>query len=255
MGRDSACSAYSLLQSLQEPTYCPVSMYGAIEYQHCKVTDPKLNAAGKANPNPLVECQQCESRFAGGPYRIRGHILRISNRGGGICTSNTPAAVEARAMFQKVEDEMAATNKKKRKREELDELTNGSGTGASTDGLVQLSLEQAFAPCLKDKADEAVARFFYGDGVAFCKVDGDYFQEMLTAVAAYGPGYSAPGSKRLRTSLLDKEVENVKDRLKVRGERSPRTCAALLLHVYLALHSAVHLRYVLFCAAIPCGDE
>ena len=85
-------------------------MYGAIEYQHCKVTDPKLNAAGKANPNPLVECQQCESRFAGGPYRIRGHILRISNRGGGVCTSNTPAAVEARAMFQKVEEQWKLVN-------------------------------------------------------------------------------------------------------------------------------------------------
>ena len=108
-------------------------MYDAIEYQHCKVRDPKLSAGGKASANPLVECVQCEARFAGGPFRIRGHVLRISSRDGGICTSDTPAAVAARAMFQRLEDETAAKKQKKRKREELEELTKAlrsrSGAG------------------------------------------------------------------------------------------------------------------------------
>ena len=226
MGIDSGLHCTQSLAEPLRPTECPVNMYDDIEYQHCVVKDPKLNAAGKANANPVVEWVQCESKFAGGPYRIRGHILRISNRGGGACTSDTPAAVAARAKFQKIEDEMAANKGKKRQREELDELTNGSRTGASTTGLVQLSIEQAMAPCLKNNADEAVMRYIYADGVAFSKAESTYFKEMLAAVAAYGPGYP-PSAKRLRTSLLDKEVENVKERLKVRGQRSPKTSAAL----------------------------
>jgi len=121
-------------------------MYDAIEYRHCKVIDRKLSAQGKPNPNPGVKCIHCNSIFSGGTTRIRGHILRISKRGGGACTSDTPAAQEARALFQKVEDGLEANREKKRKRIKLDEITGASGTGGSSDGFVQLSSETAFSP-------------------------------------------------------------------------------------------------------------
>ena len=192
-------------------------MYDAKEYQHCKVINAKLTAGGRANPNPGVECIHCLAHFSGGPSRIRGHILGINCRGGGACTADDRAAQNAKVYFQKVEDDQAASKEKKRKREELDELTNGSGTGASFDGLVQLTIPESLAPCLKDKADQAVARFVMGEGVPFVKTESVYFRDMLAAVADYGPGYRPPSVKRLRTTLLDQEVENVKEQLKVRG--------------------------------------
>ena len=188
-------------------------MYDAVEYRHCQVIDIKLNAQGKPHPNPGVKCTLCNHKFSGGPFRIRGHILSIGNRGGGCCPSDTPAAQEARAYFQKVEDDLAAAKEKKRKRVELDEMTHASLTGNSSDGLVQLSIEAAFLPGLKGKADAALARFLYADGVPFIKSESPYFQEMLTAVGEYGRGYAPPSMRKLRTSMLDDEVHNVQQRL------------------------------------------
>ena len=206
-------------------------MYDAIEYRHCEVIDTKLSAQGKSNPNPGVQCIHCDSRFSGGPSRIRGHILRISNRGGGACTSDTQAAEDARDFFQKVEDSLEATREKKRKRNELDELTDASGCKGSTDTLVQISIETAFAPAAKAMTDAAVARFVYAEGVPFAKVQSPYFQDMLTAVGQFGRGYKPPSMKKLRTSMLDEEVENVKQQLKVNAQLRP--------HVAL-LHYACH---------------
>ena len=182
MGRDTVCTAYSPYKSLQTLPGCHDSMYDAKEYQHCKTVDPKLTEGGRANANPGVECIHCQSEFTGGPFHIRGHILSIRNRGGGACTADDTAAQDAKAYFQQVEDDMAANKQKKRKREELDELTNGSGTGGSTNGLVQLTMEEAIAPCLRDKADQSVARFLIAEGVPFVKIESVYFQDMLTAV-------------------------------------------------------------------------
>ena len=177
-------------------------MYDAIEYRHCVVIDTKLSAQGKSNSNPGVKCTHCSSVFSGGPSRIRGHILRINSRGGGCCASDTAPALEARALFQKIEDGLAAEREKKRKRSELNELTEGPGTEGSTASLIQLSIESAFAPGLKAKADAAVARLLYAEGIAFVKAESVYFQDMLSAVGAYGPGYRPPSMKRLRVGRI-----------------------------------------------------
>ena len=162
-----------------------------------------------------MKCIHCKSAFNAGPSRIRGHILGIGSRGGGTCTGDTPAAQDARNYFQTVEDGLEAARERKGKRWELDELTHASGTGGSNDSLTQLSIETAFAPGAKAVADAAVARFVYAEGVAFVKTQSPYFQELLTAVGSFGRGYSAPSMKKLRTSMLDEEVENVKKQLKV----------------------------------------
>ena len=199
-------------------------MYDAIEYRHCVVIDKKLSVQSKANANPGVKCIHCECCFSGGPSRIRGHLLGISARGGGLCTSDSSAAQEARTFFQSTEDGLAAQREKKRKRTELDELTGGPGTEGSSAGLVQRSIESALTPGLKAKADAAVARCFYAEGIPFVKVESAYFQDMLAAVGVFGRGYRPPSMKRLRTSMLDEEVENVKEQMKVRSHH--RQCSA-----------------------------
>ena len=103
--------------------------FDAKEFDHCKVIDPKLDARDKPSANPLVECIHCVSRFNAGVYRIRGHLLGISNGGGGKCTQ---APQDAKDFFQAIENENAATASKKRTRDDLDMLT--SHRGSATDG-------------------------------------------------------------------------------------------------------------------------
>jgi len=192
-------------------------MYEAAEYRHCVVIVRKLNAQGRPHANPGVSCTLCESKLCGGPFRIRGHILGIAKSGGGRCTSDTPAAQDARAYFQKVEDDFEAAKEKRRKREELDELTHVSRTGTSDGSLKQQSIQAALAPGLKQKADAAFGRWSYADGRPFLKSESVYLQEFLTVVGEYGRGYAPPSVKKLRSNLLDDEVHNVRQRLQVRG--------------------------------------
>ena len=115
---------------------------------------------------------------------------------------------------------------------------------------MQLSSEDSFLPGTQAKADAAVARFLYAEGIPFLKVQSPYFQDLLTAVGTFGRGYRAPSIKKLRTSMLDAEVETVKQQLKVRHHE--RRSAALLYYVR---HStrvtmALYLKSVLFNAAI-----
>ena len=110
-----------------------------------------------------------------------------------------------------MEDAAAAKREHKRKRDELDELTNASNDGS--DGLVQLSIEEAFLPGLKEKADSALARFLYAEGVPFVKTESSYLREFLQFVGAYGRGYAPPSMRKLRTILLDDGVLNVQQRL------------------------------------------
>lgn len=194
-------------------------MYEAVEYNHCVIIDQKLNAQGKAHPNPRVKCTHCTAVFSGGPSRIRGHILGISSRGGGTCSGDTPAAEAARTFFQEYEDGFETNKSKKRKRSELDELTEGPGTAGSSAGLVQQGIREAFMPKRKQVADQAVADYFYAEGTPFIKVESDYFQDMVTAIGNHGPGYKPPSMKRLRTTMLDEAVERVKQQMQVGGHQ------------------------------------
>ena len=60
------------------------------------------------------------------------------------------------------------------------------------------------------RADLAIARFFYDNCIPLNAVNSIYFQSMLNAVAAIGPGYKAPTYHAIRTKLLHdmkKEVQ------------------------------------------------
>lgn len=63
------------------------------------------------------------------------------------------------------------------------------------------------------QVDRAVARFFYGTGCSFNRLASPYFDEMLAAVAKYGPGYRKPNVNALRTTLLTEEVQSVQKQL------------------------------------------
>ena len=73
----------------------------------CKVIDPKLCAADKANPHPIVECVQFHCRALPYPWPHSSHYWERP-----ACICDTPEAQDARALFQRVEDDLAANKQK-----------------------------------------------------------------------------------------------------------------------------------------------
>ena len=114
-------------------------------------------------------------------------------------------------------DEVSEKNEvatKKQRMAELDAATRGStaqptGRGA---GPSQATVPGLFAAQKggKEAADRAIARFFYATGIPFNVADSTYFKEAIKAVAACGPTYCPPGRKALGTTLIDKELADVK---------------------------------------------
>ncbi|XP_050222873.1 uncharacterized protein LOC126672970 [Mercurialis annua] len=58
--------------------------------------------------------------------------------------------------------------------------------------------------------DMAVARFFYDSCIPLNAINTPYFQKMVDAIAAIGPGYKAPKYYALRTNLLGSMISEVK---------------------------------------------
>lgn len=75
---------------------------------------------------------------------------------------------------------------------------------------------------MRTQADEAVANFFFGTGVAFNVASNLYFKQMLARVGEYGPGYMAPCCSTIGTVLLDKAVKSVVQDLSLHGRNSAK---------------------------------
>ena len=65
----------------------------------------------------------------------------------------------------------------------------------------------------KEAADRAIARFFYAAGTPFNVADSRHFNVAIKAVAAHGPTYCPPSRKALGTTLIDKELSDVKHKV------------------------------------------
>ncbi|XP_073033773.1 uncharacterized protein [Primulina eburnea] len=77
--------------------------------------------------------------------------------------------------------------------------------------------------------DMSIARLFYDTCIPINAVNSVYFQQMVDAIAAIGPGYKAPKYNQLRTNLLGsmkKEVQLVVDGYRSVWEERGRTIMA-----------------------------
>ena len=84
----------------------------------------------------------------------------------------------------------------------------------SKENFNQSSLKQTTlsnAPrAAKEFSDNAVAKFFFSEGIPFAKVNSPYFREMLRSVSKI-PDYKPPNRHTLASKLLNKEYRNMRE--------------------------------------------
>lgn len=182
------------------------------EWKHVVIVDEK--AAGQAK----VKCVYCSKIFVGGAARIRNHFI------GGVLSDISKCSEVPDGLVKILKDEVNQKEdvaRKKRRNDELDAATRGptvipigdksTATGGGT-GLSQTTVPGLFAAQKggKEAADRAIARFFYAAGIPFNVAENRYFKEAIKAVAACGSSYCPPGRKVLGTTMIDKELADVK---------------------------------------------
>ena len=62
--------------------------------------------------------------------------------------------------------------------------------------------------CIRDSdlADQAIAKFFYANGLSFAAADpaaGSYYRNMVDAIKSVRPSYVPPGRQKIDGSLLE----------------------------------------------------
>jgi hypothetical protein len=190
------------------------------EWKHVVVVDDKTAS------HPKVECVYCSKVFVGGAARIRNHLIRGVLSDVSMCSEVPDDVVR---MFKEQVGHKKEVAKKKQRNNELHVATRGptamaigpitSAKSAGIGGGAGPTKSQATVPGLfaaqiggKETADRAVARFFYASSIPFHAADSTYFKEAIKAVAACGPTYCPPGRKAIGTTLIEKELMDVKRR-------------------------------------------
>lgn len=152
-----------------------------------------------------VSCQfcSCQPFQVSSVTRIIDHILgRTGTKG---CTADSD---EYHAAYQKVKDEEDAKQERKRRKHTLKSVSRaaeeepigkaGSTNKSSTSTQMPLVLNR----CTPQDADDAVARFFFGNNISTNIVDSKSFKKLVQAIRCAPLDWKAQSSRTLRTKGL-----------------------------------------------------
>ncbi|XP_050378398.1 uncharacterized protein LOC126795640 [Argentina anserina] len=134
------------------------------------------------------KCSFCGIKFHGSHYRVKQHLLKISDKGIRIC--------------QKIGDA---------KHMELTTLMESHELNTSKKRKgVSGPLEKAFNNGVREQLDGEIARMFYTGGLSFnLAKNPHYIRAFNRACACPIAGYRPPGYNALRTTLLQKERNHI----------------------------------------------
>ena len=171
-----------------------------------KLWEHVIDKSCDENGNHNMECIYCGMEFVGGANRILHYCACTGGLSGVGPCSQVPEDLK-----QQLVDKVAAEKLAKQKRNKLQALGRSSSAPEivsdqpaakkQRDGNIRSLLSKSN----KHETDRAVARYFYATGTPFNRLNSPYFDEMLSAVASYGPSYRKPHVNALRDTLLAEE--------------------------------------------------
>jgi hypothetical protein len=144
-------------------------------------------------------CMFCNTRVCStGASRVLDHLL-----GCVLC----PARVKEPLQALRAE----TTGKRKAKEEQQMFIEHAAAEELKNNKLAkalqrQQSLGQSFGAAESDLADQAIAKFFYANGLSFAAADpaaGSYYRNMVDAIKSVRPSYVPPGRQKIAGSLLE----------------------------------------------------
>ena len=61
----------------------------------------------------------------------------------------------------------------------------------------------------KNEAEDAIAEFFFANGISFNATRSPQYKEMMVKICAASPSFQPPGYNKIRTTLLDRGVSKM----------------------------------------------
>ncbi|XP_068650976.1 uncharacterized protein [Aristolochia californica] len=98
-----------------------------------------------------------------------------------------------------------------------------------------------------DQADIAVAKFLYDVGIPLSVVNSFYFQPMVDAICAVGPGYKVPSYHALRGKLLKKIVHDTRDLSQELRKSWEITGCSVIADRWMNKHDHMVINFLVYC--------
>lgn len=218
----------SPLNTMPDPTedsaYSAINVKKAMLQYVEKITKNKKKNSGGSQQ---WLCKLCDHVFNGSYTRVYHHLLAITGYGVKICTCSLEKRVEMTrfhmiatggTIMEEIEEDRSSTFKKPgvhgskefsqgavNDNDELDSIQGPCNTMRSRKVVVI----EMFNTQRKDEADDAVAEFFFANGISFNATRSPLYKEMMKKVIAVGPSFQPPGYNKMRTTLLDRGVSKM----------------------------------------------
>ncbi|GJX72443.1 hAT dimerization domain, ribonuclease H-like domain protein [Tanacetum coccineum] len=165
----------------------------------------KLEKQGAAGGVWKFQCNLCSETRQGSYSRVRAHLLGIKGSGIAICKSPTAGDRQKMKQLEEAYEEKKAESNAKEVA-----LPCEAGVGFKKRKGSSTPIERAFGVEIRDQLDQEIARMFYTGGLPFNLArNPHYLRAFQFAAANKIDGYVPPGYNKLRTTLLQKEKDNV----------------------------------------------
>ncbi|KAG2279757.1 hypothetical protein Bca52824_050977 [Brassica carinata] len=166
----------------------------------------KLNKSGVKGGTWKFKCNICNEDRQGSYSKVRAHLLGIKNQGIVVCKKVTRSQ---KADMHKLEDEF-----EKKKSESGSRATplpcENSETNPDSKKRKAAAIVRFFGVAARDQLDQEIARMFYSGGLPFNLARNPHYHRSYRFAAENKiDGYVPPGYNKLRTTLLQKERDNV----------------------------------------------
>ncbi|KAG2279755.1 hypothetical protein Bca52824_050975 [Brassica carinata] len=154
----------------------------------------KLKKSGVNGGTWKFKCNICNEDRQGSYSKVRAHLLGIKNQGIVVCkkaTRKKKSESGSRATLLPCENNETNPDSKKRK--------------AADSAIVR-----SFGVAARDQLDQEIARIFFSGGLPFNLARNPHYHRSYRFAAENKiDGYVPPGYNKLRTTLLQKERDNV----------------------------------------------
>ena len=167
----------------------------------------KLEKSGAKGGTWKFKCNICNEDRQGSYFRIRAHLLGIKNQGIAICKKATRSQ---KSDMQKLEDEFEKKKNESGSRALPLPCENNETNASKKRKSADSAIVRSFGVEVRNQLDQEIARMFYSGGVPFNLARNPHYHRSYQFAAENKiDGYVPPGYNKLRTTLLQKERNNV----------------------------------------------
>ncbi|GLJ27231.1 hypothetical protein SUGI_0533890 [Cryptomeria japonica] len=212
-----------------------------------------------------VKCNWCLEEISGGIYRFKWHLSKERGNNTVICKAcptdvsyqakqSLDGIAESKAKKARIGVELGSSSADPRMNHLGEEdgedgsfkesgsthnsIARGPNTGGGntnaffqprTTAGSQTTLESTgWRKTVTEQAKKAIANYWYSSHTAFHASRNPYWQPMIDAIAAVGPGFQAPSCESLRVGMLKDAVEDVQDVVKQHRLQWARTGCSIM---------------------------